>query len=122
MFEISVVMDFSAAHNLRDYCGKCENLHGHNWQVEAVIGAENLDKSAMVMDFSLAKKILKQILKYFDHSYINEKDYFKVNNPTSENIAKFIFESMAKKIKRYKCRMIEVSVWETSRSKATYYE
>lgn len=122
MFEISVVMDFSAAHNLRDYKGKCEKLHGHNWQVEVFLASIELDDGAMVMDFTLAKKKLKQVLKYFDHSYINETEYFSKYNPTSENIAKFIFESMKKAVKRYKCKVTRVSVWETPRSKATYYE
>ncbi|MCG2713153.1 MAG: 6-carboxytetrahydropterin synthase QueD [Candidatus Omnitrophica bacterium] len=122
MFEISVVMEFSAAHNLRDYHGKCEKLHGHNWQVEVFLAAETLDKGSMVMDFTLARKKLKQVLKYFDHSYINETEYFSKSNPTSENIAKFIFEKMAKKVKRYNCTVARVSIWETSRSKATYYE
>lgn len=122
MFEISVVMEFSAAHNLRDYRGKCEKLHGHNWQVEVFLASEALDKGAMVMDFTMARKKLKQVLKYFDHTYINETDYFKKNNPTSENIAKFIFEEMSKQVKRYKCKVARVSVWETPRSKATYYE
>ncbi|MCK4994800.1 MAG: 6-carboxytetrahydropterin synthase QueD [Candidatus Omnitrophica bacterium] len=122
MFEISVVMEFSAAHNLRDYKGKCEKLHGHNWQVEVFLSSVDLDKGAMVMDFTRVKKKLKQILKYFDHSYINETEYFSKHNPTSENIAKFIFENMAKQMKRYKCKVTRVSVWETPRSKATYYE
>lgn len=122
MFEISVVMEFSAAHNLRDYKGKCEKLHGHNWQVEVFLASVDLDKGAMVMDFTLVRKNLKQVLKYFDHTYINETDYFRKNNPTSENIAKFIFENMTKKIKGHKCKVTRVSVWETPRSKATYHE
>ncbi|MBU1043453.1 MAG: 6-carboxytetrahydropterin synthase QueD [Candidatus Omnitrophica bacterium] len=122
MFEISVIMDFSAAHNLRDYKGKCENLHGHNWQVEAVFSAEQLGQSDMVMDFTLAKKILKQQLHYFDHGYINQTEYFKKYNPTSENIAKFIYQNLVKKVKKYKCQVKQVSVWESLRSKATYSE
>ncbi len=122
MFEISVIMDFSAAHNLRDYKGKCENLHGHNWQVEAVFIAKQLGQSDMVMDFSIAKKMLKQQLQYFDHAYINDTEYFKKYNPTSENIAKFIYENLQKKVKKHKCKVKQVSVWESLRSKATYYE
>ncbi len=122
MFEISVVLDFSAAHNLRNYKGKCEKLHGHNWQVEAVFGAQKLDSSEMVMDFKQARKLLQQVLKYFDHCYINDTEYFKKFNPTSENIAKFIFDSLAKKVKKQKCEILRVSVWETTRSKATYYK
>ena len=122
MFEISVMMDFSAAHNLRGYKGKCEKLHGHNWQVEAVFGTEELNKTAMVMDFNDARRMLKQVLKYFDHNYINDTDYFKKVNPTSENIAKFIFGRLKLKAKKYKCRVLKVNVWETSRSRAAYYE
>lgn len=122
MFEISVMMDFSAAHNLRNYRGKCEKLHGHNWQVEAVFAAEKLDKSEMVLDFSLAKKMLKNTLKYFDHSYINKTAYFKKNNPTSENIAKFIHQDLTQKAKKHKCKIKSISVWETPRSRAIYYE
>ena len=122
MFEISVMMDFSAAHNLRQYHGKCENLHGHNWQVEAILVAEILNAGEMVMDFSIAKKLLKQVLGYFDHSYINKTKYFKKVNPTSENIAKFIFDQLGSKVKRYKCTVKRINVWETPRSKASYYE
>ncbi|MCP4649104.1 MAG: 6-carboxytetrahydropterin synthase QueD [PVC group bacterium] len=122
MFEISVVSNFSAAHNLLNYKGKCENLHGHNWQVEAVFGAEELDKSEMVMDFKDAKKILKNILRSFDHSYINDTEHFKKMSPTSENIARFIFKCLVEKTKHRKYRVLRVSVWETPGSKATYYE
>lgn len=122
MFEISVTVEFSAAHNLRDYKGKCEKLHGHNWQVEAVFAAAELNKGAMVMDFTAAKKMLKRVLAYFDHCYINDTEYFRKNNPTSENIARFIFEQLSRKTKRYHCAVKRVSVWETPRSCATYYE
>ncbi|MFH2138329.1 MAG: 6-carboxytetrahydropterin synthase QueD [Candidatus Omnitrophota bacterium] len=122
MFEISVVMSFSAAHNLRNYKGKCEQLHGHNWQVEAVFGSESLDPSAMVMDFKDAKKILKSVIKHFDHKYINDVEYFKSVNPTSENIVQFIFRQLRVKVKRKNCNVLRVSVWETPTSKATYYE
>ena len=122
MFEISVVMSFSAAHNLRDYKGKCEHLHGHNWQVEAVFGSETLGESSMVMDFKDAKKILKKELACFDHKYINDTEYFRKVNPTSENIAKFIYECLVEKVKRKKCSVMRVNVWETPGSKATYYE
>ena len=122
MFEISVEMDFSAAHNLRDYNGKCEKLHGHNWRVEVVLSADVLNDGQMVMDFTIMKKKLKKVLKYFDHNYINDTDYFKKVNPTSEHIAKFIFMNMQKRVKKDRCRVERVSVWETARSKAVYYE
>lgn len=122
MFEISVMMGFSAAHKLREYRGKCEKLHGHNWQVEAVFGVRQLNKSGMVMDFTAAKKLLKAAVKDFDHRYINELRYFKKVNPTSENIARFIFQKLIKKAKTRTCTVLRVSVWETPGSRATYYE
>ncbi len=122
MFEITVILEFSAAHNLRNYHGRCERLHGHNWQVEAVFGAVLLTKGEMVMDFTLAKKMLKQVLRYFDHRYINDTVHFKKVNPTSEKIAKFIFQSLSGKLKKQKCKVLKVSVWETPRNRATYYE
>ncbi len=96
MFEISVTMDFSAAHNLRGYKGKCERLHGHNWQVEVVFAAESLDKTGMLLDFNAAKKILKDVLRNFDHNYLNSVSNFKKINPTSENIAQVIFQHISR--------------------------
>lgn len=122
MYEISVVMSFSAAHNLRDYKGKCEKLHGHNWQVEAVFGSQILDKSGMVVDFQVVKKMLREVLRYFDHCYVNDTEYFKKINPTSENIARFVFDALGRKMKRKKYGLLRVSVWETPGSRATYYE
>ncbi|MCM8813517.1 MAG: 6-carboxytetrahydropterin synthase QueD [Candidatus Omnitrophica bacterium] len=122
MFEISVVRDFSAAHNLRHYQGKCEKLHGHNWQVEAVFAAPDLGSSEMVLDFKDAGKLLEEILEQFDHQYINETEYFSRVNPTSENIARYIYRNLAEKIKAQNCRVCRVSVWETQKNRATYYE
>ncbi|MBI4844921.1 MAG: 6-carboxytetrahydropterin synthase QueD [Candidatus Omnitrophica bacterium] len=122
MYEISVVMDFSAAHNLRNYKGKCEKLHGHNWHVEAAFVSQKLGKSGMVVDFNLVKKMLKKELEYFDHSYINDTKFFKKVNPTSENIARFLFERLSLKTKKKTYKLMRVSVWETSGSRATYYE
>jgi 6-pyruvoyltetrahydropterin/6-carboxytetrahydropterin synthase len=116
MYEIKIESDFSAAHNLRNYRGKCENLHGHNWKVEAVFAYESLDKDGMAVDFKEAKSILKAVLEEFDHSYLNETGVFKNINPTSENMAKLIYDSLKKKDKH----IYSVSVWENDRSCATY--
>ena len=116
MYEIKVQSSFSAAHNLRNYCGKCENLHGHNWKVEAAFAYKSLDKDGMAVDFREAKGLLKAVLERFDHSYLNELDYFKKVNPTSENTAKLIFEAIKKRNKN----IVAVSVWENETSCATY--
>ena len=117
MYEVKVEAQFSAAHKLRDYEGKCENLHGHNWRVEAGVRSEKLNKTGMVVDFKELKKRLEKIIKTLDHTYLNDLAYFKKANPTSENIAKFIFESLEKD----GFPPHRISVRETQTSSATYY-
>ena len=116
MYEIKVRSSFSAAHNLRNYRGKCENLHGHNWNIEAIFAYKELSKAGMAVDFKEAKRILESVLEKFDHSYLNETGAFKRLNPTSENMAKLIYDGI-KKINRY---VASVSVWENENSCATY--
>ncbi len=96
MFEIKVRSDFSAAHNLKSYRGKCERLHGHNWIVEAVFCYRSLDKDGMAVDFRIAKEALEDSIERLDHSYLNDLKILKAVNPTSENIAKFIYDSVKK--------------------------
>ena len=116
MYNIKVKTDFSAAHNLRNYRGSCEHLHGHNWVVEAVFRYKSLAKDGMAVDFKEAKSILKAVLAQFDHAYLNETGSFKSANPTSENIAKFIYDELKKKDNHIQ----SVSVWENDSSCATY--
>lgn len=122
MYEVSVRCDFSAAHKLRGYRGKCENLHGHNWQVEAVVSSVGLNAIGVVMDFKKLKLYLEDILKKLDHSYINMLAYFKRNNPTSEYLAKFIYIQLKKKIKDGKICIKRITVWESQNCCASYYE
>src|SRR3989338_7004910 len=98
MYEIRVKAAFSAAHNLKNYRGKCERLHGHNWAVEAVFAYSVLDKSGMAVDFRIAKKALRDVAERLDHAYLNDLKLLKRINPTSENIAKFIYDSVKKRI------------------------
>ena len=116
MYEIKIRSSFSAAHNLRNYHGKCENLHGHNWKVEAVFAYDMLDKDGLAVDFKDAKSMLKKVLEEFDHSYLNKTGAFKRVNPTSENIAKFIYDKLQDKDRH----IYSVSVWENDNSCATY--
>ena len=118
MYSIKVESHFSAAHNLREYKGKCEELHGHNWKVEAAVAAEKLDKTGMVMDFTYIKAELEKIMETLDHKYINNIPYFKEVNPTSENIAKYIHDNLKAALPG----LISVTVWESERSSATYEE
>jgi len=116
MFEIKVKTDFSAAHNLRNYKGKCENLHGHNWVVEAVFRYDSVAKDGMAIDFRLAKQLVNNAAEKLDHTYLNKVKALKGINPTSENVARFIYDSVKKRNKFIR----SVSVWENERSCATY--
>ena len=118
MFTVKITSNFSSAHNLRGYKGKCEDLHGHNWRVEVSAGSEQLDNIGMVVDFKVLKEELKSIMSDLDHKYLNDLDYFKEFNPTSENIARYIYEKMSAKRPDIKVRA--VTVWETDTSSATY--
>ncbi len=117
MYNIKVEAGFSSAHNLREYKGKCESLHGHNWKVEAVVAQESLNKTGMVMDFKCLREILYKLLETLDHKYLNSIAYFKKINPTSENIAKYIYDNLKKKIPL----LYSVTVWESDKACATYY-
>ena len=94
MYEVMVEGNFSAAHNLRGYRKKCEKLHGHNWKVRVGIRGGKLDKYGMLIDFRDVKDYLEKIIKKLDHKYLNEISHFKVTNPTSENIARFIYNDL----------------------------
>jgi len=95
MFEIIIGEDFAAAHNLRNYKGKCEALHGHNYKVWVKVSAPRLDKRGLAVDFKDLRKILKSIILKLDHTYLNKLAPFKKDNPTSEVIAKYIFDKIA---------------------------
>ncbi|MHB8154473.1 MAG: 6-carboxytetrahydropterin synthase QueD [Candidatus Omnitrophota bacterium] len=118
MYSLKVQGAFSSAHNLRGYKGKCEDLHGHNWIVEIVISSAQLDDIGMVLDFKYLKKKLNACLEQMDHKYLNKLAYFDKVNPTSENIAKYIYKKLKPPIPLLNC----VTVWENSTSSATYEE
>ncbi len=118
MFEVKIETNFSAAHHLLNYKGNCENQHGHNWKVEVYVKGETLDKSNILVDFKILKKEVNAIMDLLDHKDINELEQFKNISPSSEIIAKFIYEE-AKKVFPNVSR---VSVWETPTSCASYFE
>ncbi|MBI2447467.1 MAG: 6-carboxytetrahydropterin synthase QueD [Candidatus Omnitrophica bacterium] len=122
MFELTVISDFSAAHKLRGYAGKCENLHGHNWKVSVVVESKDLNRLGIVMDFKDIKKELNNVLEKLDHKDLNNLIFFKKINPSSENIASFIYSRISSKLKDKGVNVQKVSVWETDTSCATYFK
>lgn len=118
MFEIKAQLYFSAAHHLLNYDGECENQHGHNWLVEAYVKGNRLDDSNILIDYKILKKHLKSVLDLLDHKDINELDDFKNISPSSEILAKFIYEKLKKTVPQ----ISKISVWETSNSCASYFE
>lgn len=118
MYEIEVFLNFSAAHRLRKYKGKCENVHGHNWKVDVAVSSEELNEIGIVADFREIKKIVRDVIRELDHTDLNALKYFKKINPTSENLARHIYEQLKKR----KLKPSFVSVWEADDSKATYRE
>ncbi|RJR14548.1 MAG: 6-carboxytetrahydropterin synthase QueD [Nitrospiraceae bacterium] len=122
MFDLTIESQFSAAHQLRGYKGKCEALHGHNWRVQVTISSEKLDELGMVLDFHDLKAITGEVLASLDHAFLNDVFPFTEINPSSENMAKWIYESIRKKILKKNCEISSVTVWENETSSATYYE
>lgn len=117
-YKLSVVKSFASAHCLREYKGKCENMHGHNWKVRAAFCGTELDKTGMLMDFTDIKAHLDKIMQYLDHKFLNEIPPFNTINPTAENIAAYIFEEL-KKAETATAKICEVEVWESETSSAT---
>lgn len=119
MFEISIKEYFCAAHRLKGYKGSCANLHGHNWEVEAFFRGNRLNRLGMLVDFRIIKGLLHRILAKMDHHELNQLPCFKKVNPTSENIAKFVYNELARKT-RTDCRLHRVRVSESPGSAAIY--
>ena len=122
MYELVVEDRFESAHNLRGYKGRCERLHGHNWRVQAFLRSESLTKQGFVLDFKEIKLCLKDIIGRLDHNYLNKIPPFKKDNPTSENIARYIFRKLASRLNSKKITLYKVSVWESETSCASYFK
>lgn len=121
MYKVSVYDYFSSAHQLNGYQGKCENIHGHNWKVEVELGGEKLDDVGMLVDFTDVKSLLKNLLSELDHKMLNDLEPFKNMNPSSELIAKYLYNKIKPGLSSG-VNICAVHIWESERSKATYYE
>jgi 6-pyruvoyltetrahydropterin/6-carboxytetrahydropterin synthase len=130
MFEVRVTADFAAAHFLRDYNGKCENLHGHNYKVYAHVKGPQLNEGGMLLDFSKLKAALRQVCKQLDHTNLNDMSVFD-QNPSAERIAMYIYNGIIENLKKEGLdlsyqkdkktpALYAVDVFETETSRARY--
>jgi 6-pyruvoyltetrahydropterin/6-carboxytetrahydropterin synthase len=120
MFQLTIKDHIAAAHFLRGYDGPCKNLHGHTWQIEITIESDHVDQIGIVMDFRLMKNKLKDFLSHLDHVCLNDLPYFKEVNPSTENIAKYVFQKFSKECHPFKLK--KVQVWESDSASVTYFE
>ena len=119
MYQISIERHFDAAHYLRDYNGKCENLHGHRYVVVAKVKAAKLNKIGLAFDFTVLKKNLDEILNRFDHTCLNDVPPFDKINPSAENIASTIYDALKPSLKR-PVILAAIEVFESPDSWVTY--
>ncbi len=121
MYDIFIKTHFSAGHHLRDYPGSCEKPHGHNWKVTVTVRAEKLDSLGMGIDFKILKKHVANTIDKLDHEVLNDLVFFEKINPSSENIAKYIFDDLKDIVKNDRYFLYSVTVYETDTSGLTYY-
>jgi 6-pyruvoyltetrahydropterin/6-carboxytetrahydropterin synthase len=122
MYELKIITQFAAAHRLENFYGKCEALHGHNWKVEVFLTGNRLDDAGLLMDFGVVKAKTREVLEEIDHKYLNELAAFKDQNPSSENLARFLFERLSAVLNRDGVQVRRVNVWESDTSCAAYYQ
>jgi len=119
-FEVMIERNFSSAHQLRGYKGKCENLHGHNYRIEIYARGSELDNIGLLVDFVDLKAAADEIVMYLDHRNINELPPFDELQPSAENLAKYILEHVARRIDDERVKIYKVRCFETPTSVATY--
>jgi 6-pyruvoyltetrahydropterin/6-carboxytetrahydropterin synthase len=121
VYEVTIKQSFSAAHMLTEAGGTCEKLHGHNFIVEVSICSAALTDAGILIDFRILKQWTGEILKEFDHKYLNEISYFNGMDPSSENVARFIYNRISEKVKKSNLDVSRVTVWESEDARVSYY-
>ena len=120
MYYLTFKTDFAAAHQLRGYRGKCENLHGHNFKVEVVVKGSELDRCGMLVDFVDLKAAVNGCLESLDHRNLNDLPFFATTvNPSAENISRYVHVEVARMLPA-NATVDAVTVYETDRCAATY--
>ena len=122
MFELSVKTHFSAAHRLIGYDGACANLHGHNWDVEIFVRGGSLNKIGMLVDFRDIKAAIREVMNELDHCDLNQLPAFLVENPTSENLARYLHRKYGERLNSDACQIYKITVCETPGTTASYWD
>jgi len=125
MFEVTVEAGFSSGHFLRNYKGKCENPHGHNYKVKVTLHGETLDQAGLLLDFRELKQVMRPVIERLDHQMINDLEPFTEINPSAENLARYFFAETNRQMDEMtsgRVRVKDCTVFETDTTSATYFE
>lgn len=125
MFEVTVEAGFSAGHYLRNYRGKCENPHGHNYKVLITLCGQELDPAGLLLDFKQLKQVMRPVIEQFDHQMINDIAPFTELNPSAENLARYFYDETNAQLREMtagRVRVKDCTLFETDATRATYYE
>ena len=120
MYELQITTQFAAAHQLRNFRGKCEKLHGHNWRIDVFVEGEKLNDTGLLIDFKDLKDATNRILEELDHSFLNELPQFKDQNPSSENIAAYVFTKLSSELNGTNIMVSKVTAWESDTASSSY--
>ena len=122
MYTLTTMVEFSSAHTLVGHSGPCKKMHGHNWRVEVEITGEKLDKIGMVVDFKEIRKSTNLVVDELDHEFLNNLEPFSEDNPTAENIARYIFTKLSEEFSNKNVKVNSIKLWETDKSAVSYKE
>ncbi|HKN33981.1 MAG TPA: 6-carboxytetrahydropterin synthase QueD [Terriglobales bacterium] len=125
MFEVTVEDSFAAGHYLRNYKGKCENPHGHNYKVRVTLAGRELDKAGLLLDFKDLREVMRHVIDRLDHQMMNDLEPFTTINPSAENLAKYFYDETNSKLHGQtngRVRVKDVTIWETDETTARYFE
>ena len=125
MYEVTVEDSFAAGHYLREYKGKCENPHGHNYKVRVTLAGKELDRAGLLLDFKDLKEVMKHVIDRLDHQMLNDIEPFITVNPSAENLSQYFFVETNTRLKQKTNGRVfvkDVTIWETDTTTATYYE
>ncbi|MHB1699487.1 MAG: 6-carboxytetrahydropterin synthase QueD [Acidobacteriaceae bacterium] len=125
MYEVTVESGFSSGHYLRNYHGKCENPHGHNYKVRVTLQGRELDATGLLLDFKLIKQVMRPVIEYLDHQMINDLAPFTEVNPSAENLSRYFYDETSKQLREMtdgRVRVKDCTIYETDTTSATYFE